>query len=361
MRAAVFHGKGDIRYETVPDPSPAPGELLLEVHGVGICGTDSHEFAAGPSLYSIDAPHPVTGHVGPLIPGHELTGRVVAVGAGVDGIELGTIVASGAGIWCGSCRRCRAGRTNLCERYSTVGLQRHGGLAQFCALPAMTCRSIEPYGLTEDAATLAQPMAIGVHAMRRGRLQPGEHAVVIGAGGIGMFLSHAAVQEGATVAVIDLDAGRLAVAERLGASFTHVPVGDNIGQVLASHAIFPDVVYEVSGSAAGMATALDLIGLGGRLVLVGLHDRQFETDAKHLTLSEIEVIGTNAHVCDADLPRALELLAVRDDPWSDIAPRALPLELLVEQGLGPMVDGTSPEIKTLIDPWAAEIRPTAMV
>ena len=98
MRAAVFHGKGDIRYETAPDPAPAPGELLLEVHGVGICGTDSHEFSAGPSQYPIEAPHPVTGHVGPLIPGHELTGRVVAVGAGVDGIELGTIVASGAGI-----------------------------------------------------------------------------------------------------------------------------------------------------------------------------------------------------------------------------------------------------------------------
>src|SRR5437899_6048129 len=184
MRAAVYHGAGDIRIEDVPDPAPAEDELLLEIHAVGICGTDVGEFVHGPMSYAV-AGHPVTGHRGPLIPGHELTGRVVARGERAGDFELGAVVASGAGISCGECFQCRAGRTNLCLRYSTVGLQRNGGLAQFCNVPAATCVDVAPYGLDEETAALAQPMAIGVHSMRRGRINPGEDAVVIGAGGIG--------------------------------------------------------------------------------------------------------------------------------------------------------------------------------
>ena len=98
MRAAVYHGRGDIRVEDVPEPAAGPGELLLEVATVGICGTDVHEFTHGPVRYPVDQRHPVTGHLGPFIPGHELAGHVVAIGDGVDGFELGALVACGAGM-----------------------------------------------------------------------------------------------------------------------------------------------------------------------------------------------------------------------------------------------------------------------
>ena len=130
MKAAVYHGARDIRVEEVPDPSPAAGELLLEVHAAGICGTDVGEWLHGPVSYAL-AGHAVTGHTGPMIPGHELSGRVVATGAGVEGFAPGAVVATGAGISCGECFQCRAGLTNLCLRYSTVGLDRDGGLAQY--------------------------------------------------------------------------------------------------------------------------------------------------------------------------------------------------------------------------------------
>src|SRR5713101_2762987 len=177
MKAAVYYGADDIRIEQVSDPSPGPGELLLEIHAAGICGTDVGEFVHGPMSYSVSG-HPLTGHRGPLIPGHELSGRVVARGPGAVDFELGAVVASGAGISCGECFQCRAGRTNLCLQYSTVGLQRNGALAQFCAVPAATCVDVGPYGLGEETSALAQPMAIAVHSMRRGRIQPGEDAVV---------------------------------------------------------------------------------------------------------------------------------------------------------------------------------------
>lgn len=357
MKAALFYGAGDIRIEEAADPAPGPGELLLEVRAAGICGTDVSEYVHGPSMLPITERHPVTGHVGPLILGHEFAGRVVAVGEGVSGIAVGALVASGAGVSCGECPQCRRGRTNLCVRYATVGLQRHGGLAQYCAVPAAVCVDVGPYGLDDETAALAQPMSIGVHAMRRGRLAPGEHAVVIGAGGIGAFLTWAAVQEGGHVTVVDLAADRLELARRLGAAETiQAGAGVDFAGELAERGVAPHVVYEVTGSAGALGELLAALLPGTRVVLVGLQNQPRELDLRRLTLSELELLGTNAHVCDADLPAAVRLLAARGDRWVDVAPVILPLDELVPEGILPMAESRSTRVKTLIDPWASEPR-----
>src|SRR4051794_9130944 len=120
MRAAVYHGPGDVRIEARRDPpAPGGGELLLDVLRASICGTDAAEYDHGPVLAEP-----------PLVLGHELVGRVVAVGPGVGGIAAGDRVVTGAGVSCGTCARCTEGRTNLCERYFTLGLQADGGLAE---------------------------------------------------------------------------------------------------------------------------------------------------------------------------------------------------------------------------------------
>ncbi|MQA79904.1 MAG: alcohol dehydrogenase catalytic domain-containing protein [Streptosporangiales bacterium] len=345
MRALVFHGRGDLRLEDRSVPTPAAGELLLEVHAVGVCGTDAHEFASGPHLVPLASRHEVTGHVGPLIPGHELTGRVVDAGAGVVGFRAGTVVACGAGISCGTCDRCLAGRTNLCRRYATVGLQRHGGLAQYCAVPAEICLDADGYGLSEDLAALAQPMSIAVHAFRRGQARPDVPVAVVGVGGIGAFLTFTAAERG-EVTVVDLDPGRLDVASGLGATTVCRP-----GESAALGPVFP-VVFEVTGTAGGLTTALDLLAPGGRLVLVGLHDTHRPVDLTRASLRELELVGTNAHVVTADLPESLRLLGTRRTSWADIAPTALSLDRVVDDALRPMIDGGSRVIKALVDPWA---------
>lgn len=361
MRAAVFHDRGDVRVEQVVDPAPGRGELLLRVHASGICGTDAHEYGHGPSMFPIHDRHPVTGHVGPLIPGHELSGTVVEVGGAGEGFAVGDLVVSGAGVWCGRCVPCGRGRTNLCLRYATVGLQRHGGLAEHCAVPAATCRRVDPESLTPDAATLAQPMAIAAHAVARGRLTDDDHAVIVGAGGVGAFLTHAAVATGARVTVLDLDPHRLDVADRLGAHRVHLPDKDApIRDRLALEPGAPTVVFEVTGNPSGLAAALDLADAGSRLVVVGLQGQVTGMDLRDLALREIELIGTNAHVCETDLPQALDLLAARDDPWDDVAPVALTLDDLVADGLEPLASGGARRIKTIVDPWAPASRPTAM-
>ena len=188
MRAAVCHGPRDIRIEEVPRPRPAPGEVLVRVHANGICGTDAAEFA-GPAMYPLHARHGLTGHQGPLIPGHEFAGTIAEIGDDVEGFAEGEAIVTGAALWCGECAQCRAGRTSICVHYATVGLHRDGGLAQFVRVPAHIVFRAEPFGLSADAAVLTQPMAIAVHALRRGAPKAGEHVLVIGAGGIGAFLT----------------------------------------------------------------------------------------------------------------------------------------------------------------------------
>ena len=117
MRAAVYHGPRDIRIEDVPRPRPAPGEVLVRVHANGICGTDASEYA-GAQMYPLHARHGLTGHQGPLIPGHEFAGRIAEVGDGVEGFTEGEPVVTGAALWCGVCAQCHAGRTSICAAMS---------------------------------------------------------------------------------------------------------------------------------------------------------------------------------------------------------------------------------------------------
>lgn len=354
MKAAVYYGKGDVRIENVAEPEPAPGELLLEVHAAGICGTDLGEYVHGPMSYAVGG-HPVTGHSGPLIPGHEFSGRVVGVGRDVMSFEIGSVVTTGAGVSCGTCFQCLLGRTNLCLDYSTIGLHRHGGLAQYCAVPERICLDIAPYHLDEDTAALAQPMAIAAHSLRRGRPEPGDDVLVLGAGGIGAFLIYAAAQMGARVTVVDIDQRRLELAGKLGASELF-DGHEDIGQQAAEAGFRPAVVYEVTGMPTVLQQALAALTPGGRLVVVGLQSEAQLLDWRDLTLSEIEIVGTNAHVCAVDLPEALRLLSQRGGRWNDVAPVVLALHELVPQGLEPMAQGTSRRIKTLLDPWESSTR-----
>jgi len=361
MRAAVYHGRGDIRIENVADPVPGRGDVLLEVRSTGICGTDASEYKAGPFLYPIAERHPVSGHVGPMIPGHELAGTVVATGTGVHGFRVGQLVVSGAGISCGHCAFCRDGQTNLCATYSTVGLQRNGGLAEYCAVPASTCIAVDHLGLGADTAALAQPMSVAVHSMRQGAPQAGDDVVVVGAGGVGVFLAFALVRLGTKVQVVDMRGDRLEVARQLGV--------DNVlratdparlaDELMGSRSEQPRIVYEVTGSASALHAAITMARRGGTVVAVGLHNAPREVDMLSVTLRELTVVGTMAHVYGRDLPTALDLLAVREDPWSDVAPEVIGLDELVPRGIMPLVDGTGPHIKTLVDPHARTTRTAA--
>ena len=360
MRAAVYHGREDIRFEDVPVPSPPPGELLLEVGTAGVCGSDVGEWAHGPHQHWFDAPHPATGHQGPIIPGHEFSGTVVAVGEGVDPSWLGTPVASCGSVACGRCDACTRGQSNQCRQYAGVGLHRHGALAEYVVTPPENCLSVAGTDLTLDEAALCQPMSIAVHNVSRAGEVDGQVVVVLGVGGIGTFLVYALAESGADIVAADVDPSRLELAAELGAGRTVLVTGTDADPDLVRAALGDDdprVVFEVSGSPGGVATALDLAPRGCRIVLVGIQKQPVEIDLGRVTMEENILIGTNALVREVDFPRAVELVARRSGRWALIAPRVVPLESYVDEALRPMSQGQPKAIKTLVDPRGTRVRP----
>jgi (R,R)-butanediol dehydrogenase / meso-butanediol dehydrogenase / diacetyl reductase len=359
MRAAVLHGRGDLRVEEVPVPAPGPGEVLLRTGTVGLCGTDAAEWS-GPAMMPVLRAHPVTGHRGPLVIGHEFSGVVVDTGAGVDRGLAGRLLASCGAVSCGRCWQCARGRTNMCESYSAVGLHRHGAAAGYVTVPVDSCEPADQLGLGPDGAALGQPMSIALHASRRGRVAAGERVVLLGTGGIGAFLAYALARTGATVLAVDPDARRRELAVTLGAA---AAVGPDELPAAAGAALGgpPHAVFEASGSAPGLAAALDLLPGGGRLVVVGMQKVPASLDLRRLALRELELIGTNAMNRHPDFTDALRLVAGRAAGWADVAPTALPLDAVVAGGLEPLAAGRAPAVKILVDPWAGAERPTDTV
>jgi (R,R)-butanediol dehydrogenase/meso-butanediol dehydrogenase/diacetyl reductase len=345
MRSVVLHEVGDLRVDDAAVPEPGPGEVLIRVGVCGVCGSDATEFGRGLVLA-----HP------PVTLGHEFAGTVAAVGPGVTELAVGATVVSGAGISCGECKPCRQGRTNLCRSYSTLGFHHPGGLAGYVLSPAAITLDVTDTGLSIDTLGLTQPMAIAVHAVRRSGLAAGQDAVIIGVGGIGAFITVAAVATGARVLVVDLNDDRLELATRLGAAETLKAGSGSLAERIEELGFDIDVFFEVSGSGPGLASVLDAARPGATIVPVGVQRGEPALPLGSWTLREYTIIGTVAHVYATDFPEAVRLLGTRED-WSDIASEVIPLDRVADDALQPLLEGRSTQIKTLVDPWITEPRP----
>ncbi|MFL5928385.1 MAG: zinc-binding dehydrogenase [Gaiellaceae bacterium] len=341
MKAAVFHGPRDVRIDDVAEPDSAGGgDVVLEVVRAAICGTDAAEWDHGPVLCRPG-----------VVLGHEFVGRVVDVGDDVDEWKIGDRVVSGAGISCGHCLWCRRGRTNLCADYRTLGLQVNGGLAGYVTSPASICRAV-PRGCDDDGAAMAQPLAVALHALSRVALGREESVAVLGVGGIGSFIVAGAAHhasEGRVVAV-DLDAQRLATATVLGASEAVDASGRDLAELLLelTDGIGFDVVIEATGAPHAPAAAIASARRGGRVLLVGLHGAPRELQLTPMIVREVDVFTTVAHVCDTDIPAALDLLTRSDVARITAGPR-ISLDALVDEGLRPLAEGRATG-KILVSP-----------
>ncbi|WP_354500168.1 alcohol dehydrogenase catalytic domain-containing protein [Mycetocola sp. 2940] len=344
MRSAVLQDVGQLSVTETPIPTPGPGEVRIRVGVCGVCGSDATEFGRGLVL----AQPPVT-------LGHEFAGVVDAVGPDVSSPPVGATVVCGAGISCGSCKPCLSGRTNLCRNYTTIGFHHDGGLAGYVTAPASILLDVTESGLPMDTLGLTQPMAIAVHAVRRSGLSAGQDAVIIGAGGIGAFITVAAAATGARVLVVDLNDDRLELARALGATATLNAGAGPLPERLDELGMDVDVFFEVSGSGAGLRSVLDAARPGATIVPVGIQRGEPELPLGRWTLNEYTIVGTVAHVFADDFPEAVRLLGTRPD-WSDIARDVIPLDLVAEQALRPLLEGHGSQIKTLVDPWISEPR-----
>lgn len=307
MKAAVLHDLHDLRVEDVPIPTYADDEVLIKVSYNGLCGTDASEYAKGSIMVPLKIPHANSKHVGKTILGHEFIGLVVETGANVKHLQ-GKRVACGAGVSCGKCDRCKEGRTNLCDHYYTLGLSLDGGLAEYVTAPARICVPI-PDDIKDVHAALAQPLAVGIHGVSRSRIRNGNKVIVLGAGAIGSFVCVALQQYDVEIIAMDIDQNRLNIAAKLGADRT-ILIEPTItpAEIKALYPQQADVVFETSGAPGGVARGVALAKMGGTLLLMGLNKNPQELVFADPVLREVTMQTTVAHVCQDDMPAALDLL-----------------------------------------------------
>ncbi len=351
MKAVVLHAAGDIRIEERPEPrAPGCSEVRVRVTRVGLCGTDVSEYTAGPMMTPLKTRHPNSRVLGPVVLGHEFIGVVESVGEGSERFAPGDRVAAGAGVWCGSCPWCLRGQTNLCQSYWTYGLSADGGLTQVVTVPESMLHPVASH-VSDDNAALAQPLAVGLHAVDRSRGRPGDVVVVHGAGAIGSFVIAGLKAAGAgAIVAVDIDPGRLETAAKLGADVTVDASSTDPLEVVRelTGATLADVCVEASGVPDGLSRVQRLTRRGGTVLLVGLPKGEVSFTANDLILREIDVMTTVAHVCDRNLPTALALLAQRDLA-SLLVERVVPLGQVVEDAFTPMAGGSA-RGKFLVDP-----------
>ncbi|MBW5449081.1 alcohol dehydrogenase catalytic domain-containing protein [Cohnella sp. CFH 77786] len=279
MKGIVCETVESFRYRAdLPEPEMGPGEAIVGIRRIGICGTDLHAYKGNQPFFEY-----------PRILGHELAGVIERISPNAAGLQAGDQVGIVPYLHCGSCIACRNGKTNCCTSMKVLGVHVDGGMRERIAVPVT--HLIRTEGLSLDEAAMLEPLAIGAHAVRRSDIRPGETALVIGGGPIGLGVMAFAKHRGAKVIAMDLNEERLEFCRSwAGADLKVNAAEDPMGTLLAGNGSeLPSVVFDATGSARSMAQAFDYVSHGGKLVYVGLvkaditfHDPDFHK--KEMTL-----------------------------------------------------------------------------
>jgi len=351
MKAAKWYGKKDIRVEEVPvPPAPKPGEVQVKVAWCGICGSDLHEYLAGPIFIPME-PHPLTGVKAPLILGHEFSGEVVAVGEGVETVKVGDIVAPDACQHCGVCVTCREGRYNVCEKLAFTGLMAEGAFAELVNVPAELCYVL-PKGFDLEAASLIEPLATGFKAVRLADSLLGQTVVVIGAGTIGLGTIMCAKAAGAsTVISIETAAARKVLAKECGADMILDPKEcDVVAEIKKlTKGSGADVSFECVGHKTTGPLAIDVIRNHGKAVIVGIFEEPSAFNFFSLSGTDKVVIGTLAYTID-DFQGVANLLASGQIKAEPLITGKIKLDDIVEKGFEELVNNKATNIKIIVSP-----------
>ncbi len=319
MSAAVYTGNSTINIVKSIQEPPKPGEVQIEVAYTGICGTDLHVLHG-----NMDSRVTL-----PAVIGHEMSGRVAALGEGVTGWKIGEAVTVMPLDWCGDCPACRAGHQHICQNLNFIGIDSPGALQKYWNVAEDVLVRL-PSSLRLDHAALVEPVAVAVHDVRRAALEPGEKAVVIGGGPIGVLIAVTARHAGASVVVLELDADRRAIIKELGFEVLDPRTQDQGEWVNAwTGGAGADVVFEVSGAAAAVLGATALAKVRGRLVVVAIHPQPRPLDLQRVFWRELTILGARVYE-RRDFETAVGLLADGVIPADQLITGIVPLARTAE-------------------------------
>lgn len=314
MHAAVYTGERTFAETTLPAPSMGVDEVRISVRYVGLCGTDLHIFHG-----HMDARVSL-----PAVIGHEMSGVLSEVGAGVEGWSVGEAVTVMPLLWDGTCPACLAGNEHICQNLKFVGIDTPGALQGEWVVPASLLVKV-PESVPLAHAALVEPVAVAVHDVRRSELAAGDKAVVIGAGPIGVLIASVAREMGADVVVVELDAGRRAFADALGIRTIDPRDVDAAAWVEDwTDAAGADVVFEVAGAAAAVLSATSYAKVRGTIVVVAIHPEPRPIDLQRVFWRELRLLGARVYQ-RTDFEEAVRLVAAGAVPTDALISGVVPL------------------------------------
>ena len=283
MLQQVMTAPGEISFREVERPVPESGEVLVRIRRIGVCGSDIHVW---------HGKHPFTKY--PVTQGHEVSGEIAALGAGVDGFAVGEKVTIEPQVVCGKCHPCRHGKYNLCEELKVMGFQTTGTASEYFAVDAKKVTKLGEK-MSFDEGAMIEPLAVAVHAARRFSDLRGANVAVLGAGPIGILVAQAAKGLGAkSVLVTDVAEGRLAKAKECGADFAVDTSKEDFGEAMV-RAFGPDkadVIYDCAGNDVTMGQAIKYARKGSTIILVAVFAGLAKVDLAVLNDHELDLNTT---------------------------------------------------------------------
>lgn len=316
MRAARISGPHDVRVETIPVPQPGRGDVLIHVARAGICGTDLHILDGDYALAQF-----------PMTPGHEFAGTIVAIGEGVTRHMVGERVTADPNLPCGTCPECQRGTVNQCHDLQVVGVTRDGAFAPYVVVPE---RVVVPIGdLTFEQGALVEPLACVAWGLERIRIHPGDQALILGAGPMGLMLLQAVKASGATrVAIVDLVPSRLQRAEALGADLTVTPDDVDTLRAFAPHGF--ELVVEATGIPAVLETNLPLARAGGTIWVFGVAPGDATARIRPYDLFRHDLTLIGSFAVNQTMPHAVAMLEGSGIDVTSLVSHVLDIESFAE-------------------------------
>ncbi len=298
MLQQVMTAPGKIEFREIETPVPKAGEVLIRIMKIGVCGSDIHVW---------HGKHPFTSY--PVTQGHEVSGEIAALGAGVENLEVGQKVTIQPQVVCGKCYPCRHGKYNLCETLKVMGFQTTGVASEYFAVDAAKVTPL-PQEMSFDEGAMIEPLAVAVHAVRKFGDMQGMRVAVLGAGPIGILVAQAAKGMGAeSVLITDISDLRLEKARQCGVDFCVNTCEADFGEALVS-SFGPDkadVIYDCAGNNVTMGQAIRCARKGSTIILVAVFAGMAEVDLAVLNDHELD-LNTTMMYRNEDYLEAIELV-----------------------------------------------------
>jgi threonine dehydrogenase-like Zn-dependent dehydrogenase len=314
MLAFYITRPGATELRELAPPQPAPGEVLLRPRLIGLCGTDLSTFRGKNPLVTY-----------PRIPGHEIAATIVEAGPGVPSDwGPGLNVTLYPNTSCGICASCRRGRTNACKFNQTLGVQRDGAMTGLFSIPWQ--KLVQAPHLSLRQLVLVEPLAVGFHAVARGRVEASDTVAVLGCGTVGLGAIASAVSRGARVIGIDVDSDKLRLAQQLGAIHVINSRESSVHDTLAgiSNGLGPDVIIEAVGAAETYRMAIEEIAHTGRVVFIGWVKEPVSFETSFFVHKELDILGARNYL--NEFPAVIDVLAGGDFPAEAIISATVPLQ-----------------------------------